>query len=77
MRILTIREMRASLGDLDEILAAEGEILVVRHGNPVARILPIRTMVRPSHADLRASLAKDNRAKRTAAEDIRNDRDER
>lgn len=77
MRILSIREMRASLGDLDEILSTEGEILVVRHGTPVARILPVNVQARPSHANLRASIAKGGRFKRTAAEEVRADRNER
>ena len=42
MRELSIREMRAALGRLDEILEDEGEVVITRHGAPVARLLPVR-----------------------------------
>ena len=57
MKTLTIREMRASLGRLDEILDQEGELLVTRRGRPVARVMPLESKGRlPSHRALRASL---------------------
>lgn len=77
MRVLSIRDMRANLGDLDEILSVEGEILIVRHGKPVARILPVRAPSRASHAALRARIAKAKRPKLTVAQEIRADRNER
>lgn len=58
MRRLSIREMRAALGRLDELMEEEGEVLVTRHGRPIARVLPVRgARVRPSHAELRARLS--------------------
>lgn len=52
MRTVTVREMRELLGRLDEVVGREGELLVTRHGRPVARVLPVRTQRRlPSHAD--------------------------
>jgi prevent-host-death family protein len=42
MRELSIREMRAALGRLDELVEEEGEVVVTKHGKPVARVLPIR-----------------------------------
>lgn len=57
MSTLSIREMRAALGRLDEILASEGEVLVTRRGRPVARLVPVHATGRmPSHADLRARM---------------------
>jgi len=57
MRSLTIREVRAALADLEPLLAREGELVVTRHGRPVARLVPIRRKKRlPSHADLRAAM---------------------
>lgn len=57
MRSLTIREIRAALARLEPLLAREGEIVVTRHGRPVARLLPIRRRrPMPSHADLRAAM---------------------
>ncbi len=75
MRQLSIREMRAQLGRLDRLLAAEGEIVVTRHGRPVARIVPLRaTVPRPSHEELRRSMPP---LKRTSEEILRADRDPR
>ena len=57
MKTLTIRQMRAALGRLDEIVAKEGEVLVTRRGRGLARLLPARpTRAMPSHADLRARM---------------------
>jgi antitoxin (DNA-binding transcriptional repressor) of toxin-antitoxin stability system len=71
---LSIREMRAKLGMLAELLDQEGEIVVTRRGEAIARVLPIRRRRRPDHADLRASLP---RLERSSEELIRSDRDER
>ncbi len=57
MKTLSIREMRAALTRLDDLLATEGEIVVTRRGRAVARLLPVRPTRRaPSHADLRAAM---------------------
>jgi prevent-host-death family protein len=57
MKNLTIREVRAALTRLDEVVAQEGEIIVTRRGRALARILPVRATRRmPSHAALRASM---------------------
>ncbi|HVR27907.1 MAG TPA: hypothetical protein VMS86_00105, partial [Thermoanaerobaculia bacterium] len=54
MKELSIREMRAVLGRLDDLLDQEGEIVLTRRGRRVARILPIRARRQlPSHRDLR------------------------
>ena len=37
MRRLSIREMRAALGRLDKLMEEEGEVLITRHGHPIAR----------------------------------------
>lgn len=75
MRTLSIREIRAELGRLDEMVQREGEVLVTRRGVPVARLLPVRrTRRRPNHAELRAAMPR----LVTASEDwVRLDRDER
>ena len=57
MRSLSVREVRAELTRLDELVEREGEIIVTRRGRPIARIVPIgprRPM--PSHAELRAGM---------------------
>ena len=54
MKILSIREVRAALSRLHELVAREGEILITRHGRAVARILPTRPSGKmPSHRHLR------------------------
>jgi len=57
MITLNIREMRAALTRLDEILTREGEILVTKRGRAIARLVPVRPAASmPSHADLRARM---------------------
>ncbi len=56
MKELNIREMRAALGRLDELVDEAGELIVSRRGRPIGRILPVsRQPRRPDHADLRQS----------------------
>jgi prevent-host-death family protein len=75
MKKLSIREMREALPRLDELVAAEGEILVTRHGRPLARVVPFRRQLKmPSHADLRARMPRLRKRSETL---IRLDRDAR
>ncbi len=75
MKTLTIRQVRSALPRLDEIVAKEGEVVVTRRGQPLARILPITPVRRiPSHAKLRASVP---RMKVPSEVLIRRERDER
>ena len=74
MRRMTVREMRAALGRLDELLEGEGEVVITRHGKPVARIVPLRgARETPSHRELRASMPPMS----PSAEELRRDREER
>lgn len=75
MRELSIREMRAELGRLGKLLESESELVITRHGQPIARVLPLGPRrKRPSHADLRAAIPR----LATGSEDhVRADRDER
>ncbi len=41
MKTLTIREAREGLSHPDQMFADSDEVLVVRRGQPVARILPV------------------------------------
>lgn len=41
MKTLTIREAREGLSHPDQMFADADEVLVVKHGEPVARILPV------------------------------------
>lgn len=75
MRALSIREMRAALGRLDELLWEEGEVVITRHGQPVARLLPVRGSRQiPSRWRLRQSMPPITTASEML---IRQDRDER
>lgn len=75
MKILNVRQMRAALPRLDEVVAEAGEVVVMRHGRALARILPVRSKRRiPSRKDLRVSMPK---VKVPSEVLIRRDRDER
>ena len=75
MKSLSIREFRKELTQLDELVSREGEVVVTRRGQPIARLLPLRSKQRlPSHADLRASMP---RLKKGSEKHIRTERDER
>jgi prevent-host-death family protein len=75
MRELSIREMRAELGRLDELVEEEGEVIVTRHGKPVARLLPVRRVREmPTHRELRESMP---RLRIPSAVLVRSDREER
>jgi len=57
MRSVSVREMRTALPRLEQLLEEEGEIVITRHGKPVARVLP--TVSRggiPSRAELRRKM---------------------
>ena len=72
---MSIREARAALTRLDEILGREGEITVTRHGRPVARILSLLSpRPAPSHAALRASIPRQEVPSEVL---VRQERDER
>jgi prevent-host-death family protein len=54
---LSIRELRGALTTLEERLAREGEVVITRRGEPIARVLPVgRRRELPSHRELRASM---------------------
>lgn len=54
MRSISVREMRAALPRLEQLLAEEGEVVITRNGKPVARVLPsVPAGTIPSRADLR------------------------
>ena len=41
MKEQNIREMRANTGRLDEMGSEEGDLVISRRGQPIARILPM------------------------------------
>jgi antitoxin (DNA-binding transcriptional repressor) of toxin-antitoxin stability system len=55
MKDVSIREMRSNLGNLDNLLAAENELIITHNKKAIARVLPVHNVKpRPSHVDLRA-----------------------
>lgn len=53
MRTLNIREMRNALGHIDTLVHAAGELIITRHGEAIARVLPILGKhQRPTHQEL-------------------------
>jgi antitoxin (DNA-binding transcriptional repressor) of toxin-antitoxin stability system len=54
MKKLTLRETRQSLSHLDRLLATEGEVMITRRGEAIARLTQInKKRAIPSHRDLR------------------------
>ena len=73
-KTLSIREARASLGRLEELVSEAGELLITRHGKPIARVVPVETRRRiPPRTELRRSLPELT----SSAELVREDRDGR
>jgi antitoxin (DNA-binding transcriptional repressor) of toxin-antitoxin stability system len=75
MKKLNIREARLSLGNLDVLLAQEGELTITRRGEDIARVMPIgRRRPMPSHAGLRRNMP---RMRKGSEQLVREDRDGR
>jgi antitoxin (DNA-binding transcriptional repressor) of toxin-antitoxin stability system len=75
MRKLTIREIRQSLSHLDRLLEIEGEVMITRRGEPIAKVIQVgRKRPIPSHRDLREGMKRIRKGSETV---LRKDRDER
>jgi antitoxin (DNA-binding transcriptional repressor) of toxin-antitoxin stability system len=76
MKAVSVRELRALLSRLDDVLAKVGEVTVTRHGTAIARILPVASAGRklPSHRDF---LAKQRLLPTGSETLVRAERDER
>lgn len=58
MKTLTIREFRANIGHLNQLVEQSGEMIITRHGEPILRLLPIHAKFeRPDHNELRKKMA--------------------
>lgn len=74
MKTLSIREMRGALGRLDQLVDQEGELIITRRGQAIARVSPFKPQrVMPSHAEHRSRLPQLS----PSAELVREDRDAR
>ena len=75
MKQVSIRAVRSVLSQLDEVLAAEGELVITRHGKPIARLLPVGEGAgMPSHAEFRKTMPRLRTGSEVA---VRADRDGR
>jgi antitoxin (DNA-binding transcriptional repressor) of toxin-antitoxin stability system len=58
MKILSIREARQSLSQLDRLLQDEGEVMITRRGVAIARLTQVgKKRPIPSHRDLRKKMS--------------------
>jgi antitoxin (DNA-binding transcriptional repressor) of toxin-antitoxin stability system len=74
MKTFSIREMREALGQLDQLVEQEGELIVTRRGRAIARVLPVKPQrMMPSNAEHRSRLPRLS----PSAELVREDRDAR
>jgi prevent-host-death family protein len=75
MKTLSVREARQALSHLGSLLSKEDELIITRHGKPVARLVRVRPRKAiPSHRTLRESMPKLCEGSETL---IREDRDAR
>ena len=75
MKQLNIREARKELSRLDSLLESEGEIMITKRGQAVARVVQLRRkMPIPSHRALRE---KSHLLKKGSEKLVREDRDAR
>jgi len=75
MKKLNIREARQSLSHLDRLLAVEGEVMITRRGEAIARVVQIAQKKSiPSHKKLRERMP---RLRKGSEKMIREDRDAR
>lgn len=76
MKTLTIREAREGLSHPDQMFADHDEVLVVRRGEPIARILPIKP-AKPKFRSLAAFRASQTPLSPPLSQTVVDDRDER
>ncbi len=77
MKTMNVRELRQGTPRLKETLAAEGEVLLVSNGEPIARLLPVVAKTRPKLPSMKAFRATLPMMKVPSEVLIREDRDRR
>lgn len=75
MRTVSVREARAEISRLLDAVARGEEVVIERHGRPVARLVPVATEIRhlPDRSAFRQSLRE---ARESARQAVRAMRDE-
>jgi antitoxin (DNA-binding transcriptional repressor) of toxin-antitoxin stability system len=76
MKTITIREAREGLSHPEQLFAEDDEVIVMRHGEPVARILPVGKP-RPKIRSLAAFRASQAPLAPPLSQTVTEDRDER
>ena len=75
MKKLNIRQARQAFSSLERILELEGEVMITRRGDPIAKVVQVgRKRPIPSHRDLRDGMKRMQKGSQTL---LRKDRDER
>ena len=75
MQTLSIRDMRNALGHLDTLVNEAGELIITRHGEAIARVLPIHgKLSRPTHDELHRLTKKLSTPSEKILRDMRDDR---
>lgn len=75
MKTLSIREARHAFSHLDRLLIKEDEVIITRHGKPVAKLMRIKPKRPiPSHRILRNSMTKITEGSEVAVRQDRNAR---
>ena len=75
MQTLNIRDMRNALGHLETLVNASGELIITRHGEAIARVLPIQgKRSRPTHKELHALTKKLSTSSEKILRDMRDER---
>lgn len=77
MKTINVRELRQSTPHLKQTLAAEGEVLLVSNGEPIARLLPVAPQPRPKLPSLKAFRATMPMSEVPIEQLIRDERDRR
>jgi len=76
MRTVTIREAREGLSHPEQLFAGDDEVIVTRHGEPVARLLPI-TPAKPKFRSLAAFRASQLQLDPPLSQTVIEDREDR
>ncbi len=78
MKTLNVRELRSTIPHLEETLAAEGELLLLSNGRPIARLTPVvPSAPRKRLPSMKAFRARLPKMKTPSEALIREDRDRR
>jgi prevent-host-death family protein len=75
MAIVTVVEAKARLSEILDKVEAGEEVVITRHGRPVAQLMPVKQAKRPVRS-LAAFRARMPRLRKPSAELLRESRDE-